>query len=292
MKHPPALHAALRYAEQGIPVLPLWAGLKAPHIKRGVHAATICSKKIIAWWQKWPDADLALACGSKAGFDVLDVDEQHGGPETLHNLLREHGAKLPETARQVTPSGGFHLLFQHQPMLKNRSGGQGLVPAGLDCRTFGAMIRTAPTPGYRWDRPWSQADVAPWPTWLADFYRDVETKSSTGPKPVFTAPAGGDHREQYVATALATIVCDIQKAQPGSQNSILNASSFRVGRLLAAVPHLNIEDVISQLIDAGLSMANQPCRAAWQAHEIEKIVRRAIDDGQSKGPAHIPSLSQ
>jgi len=164
--------AALRYAEGGVPVVPIVPGKKYPLTEHGVHDASTDAATIEAWWRRWPRADLALACGERSGFDVLDVDQQHGGVESFAKLIDTFGA-IPKTARQLTPSGGFHLLFRHQPGLKNRSGGQGGAPLGLDCRTTGAMIRTVPTQGYQWIMVLPSADLPRWPDWLADFERST-----------------------------------------------------------------------------------------------------------------------
>lgn len=60
-----------------------------------------------AWWDRWPDANIAILCG--AGLAVLDVDEK--GWEALEAFEREHG-KLPDTARVLSGSGkGAHLYF-------------------------------------------------------------------------------------------------------------------------------------------------------------------------------------
>lgn len=168
-----AMLAAFRYAAKGIPVVPIESDGKAPVVKGGVHAASVDRKQIEDWWRRWPRSSLALPCGPEAGFDALDVDKQHDGIETLKAFLRTHGP-LPITAWQRTASGGFHLLFRHRPGLKNWSGGQGLAPRGLDCRTTGAKIRTAPVKGYRWMAFFEPAALPPWPECLAAFFQKIE----------------------------------------------------------------------------------------------------------------------
>ena len=73
------LDAALRYAGIGLSVVPIRPGEKAPYTEHGVRDATTSITQIKRWWQRWPKADIALACGAASGFDVLDVDRQHGG---------------------------------------------------------------------------------------------------------------------------------------------------------------------------------------------------------------------
>lgn len=282
--------AALRYAEGGVPVVPIVPGKKYPLTEHGVHDASSNAATIMAWWRRWPRADLALACGEASGFDVLDVDRQHGGIESLAMLIDIYGI-VPETARQLTPSGGFHLLFRHQSGLKNRSGGQGGAPLGLDCRTSGAMVRTAPTQGYQWTLLMPPADLPVWPEWLAEFYREVHERkprsNGVGCQRII-APEHADQAERYVARAISGIMNEIAAAKPGCQETTLNGACFRTGRLCAAVPSLIVDVIVQQLIDAGLSMENEPGRRPWTAVDIEKIVRRGIDDGRRHGPAALP----
>ncbi len=282
--------AALRYAVGGVPVVPIVPGKKVPLTEHGVHDASTDTATIMAWWQRWPRADLALACGEASGFDVLDVDRQHGGIESLAKLIDIYGV-APETARQLTPSGGFHLLFRHQSGLKNRSGGQGGAPLGLDCRTSGAMVRTAPTLGYRWTLLMPFTDLPVWPDWLAAFYQEIHERepgsNGVGCERII-APEHADQAERYVARAIQGIAAEIAAAKPGCQETTLNGASFRAGRLCAAVPGLVVDAVVQQLIGAGLSMENEPGRRPWIHVDIEKVVRRGIDDGRRQGPATLP----
>lgn len=284
------LDAALRYADLGISILPIRPGSKVPYTEHGVHDATTNSLQIECWWQQWPRADIALACGAVAGFDVLDVDRQHGGIGRLDALVKVHGP-VPATARQRTPSGGFHLLFAHRPGLKNRSGGQGDAPLGLDCRTTGGMIKAAPTTGYRWiERP-DHTDLPPWPDWLAAFYREREMPSPATTAPRHTLPISPEHADQverYVLKAIMGIADEIAAAKPGCQEPTLNGGSFRVGRLVAAVPDLAAESVIQQLFQAGMAMENEVGRRPWTVVEIERSVRRGLEDGKRQGPAVLP----
>ncbi len=126
------LDAALAYAKKGWAVLPLRG--KLPAIAkadggRGVHDATTDTDTIKAWWTKWPDANVGVACGEASGFWTLDIDPRHGGDETLAELEELHG-QLPATVEQFTGGGGRHILFKFNgDAIRNRvnSLGAGLV---------------------------------------------------------------------------------------------------------------------------------------------------------------------
>jgi hypothetical protein len=107
----PPREAALAYAAHGIPVLPLRG--KLPRIPRragghGVHDATCDPDTITAWWQRWPDANIGLRCGT--AFDVIDVEVQ--GRRSLQQLLVDRGHEPIGGPRLRTGSGGWHLYVE------------------------------------------------------------------------------------------------------------------------------------------------------------------------------------
>jgi hypothetical protein len=133
--------------------------------------------------------------------------------------------------------------------------------------------------------------LPPWPDWLAAFYLDDEGRDTARFEPLAIAlatPAQADQAARYVAGAIAGIAEEIAGAPPGCQQATLNGASFRVGRLHAAAPILSMDEIVETLVAAGLAMANQPGRQPWRRVEIERIVRRALDDGRRAGPARLP----
>lgn len=132
---------ALRYAELGIPVLPLhWImpdGIcscggfivnyktgnnipckpgKHPHNSNGVSGATTDKKLINEWWDKWPQANIGAACGYL--FDVIDVDPRNGGLESING---DQDA-LDKLLTQHTGQGGNHYLVKPGSNLICRTG--------------------------------------------------------------------------------------------------------------------------------------------------------------------------
>ena len=113
---------------------------KHPRTKNGVKDATTDTKQIRAWWKQWPDAHIAIACGS--GLAVLDIDPRHGGDESLDQLTDEIG-KLPDTPEVLTGGGGRHLYFTCDQDLPNKVS---LLP-GIDLRSEGGYV-VAPKSGH------------------------------------------------------------------------------------------------------------------------------------------------
>jgi Bifunctional DNA primase/polymerase, N-terminal len=109
--------AALRYANTGWPVFPCrpdgtpppdW---KAPLTDHGFHDATADPATIRAWWDRWPDANVAIATGAP-GPDVLDVDvKPDGNGFAALNRLKRAGLLAGAAALVRTRSGGLHVYF-------------------------------------------------------------------------------------------------------------------------------------------------------------------------------------
>ncbi len=99
-------NAALVYATAGMAVLPLHQPIvrpdgttgcscpdakcrsigKHPRTAHGLHDATADPAQIVAWWRRWPQANIGLATGAR--FDVLDVDGSAGWHHYLAPLGR------------------------------------------------------------------------------------------------------------------------------------------------------------------------------------------------------------
>ena len=65
------LRSALYYARRGWPVFLLRPGDKAPLIPKrdggnGVHDATTDLDQVRMWWERHPNANIGLACGTAA----------------------------------------------------------------------------------------------------------------------------------------------------------------------------------------------------------------------------------
>jgi len=95
--------AALQLADRGWPILPVKAQGKEPLTAHGVTDATTNTDQIRTWWQRWPQANIGVACGTP-GPTVLDVDNPVQARPLLDRLEPLH-APTAATAR------GRHLYF-------------------------------------------------------------------------------------------------------------------------------------------------------------------------------------
>jgi hypothetical protein len=157
------LDAAIAYAQLGWNVFPCKPKTKEPATKHGVKDATTDEAVIRAWWKKWPDANVALACGKSSGVYVVDVDYEEGTSEDGWKDLEEFPT-LPATIRQNTPRGGAHFIYkcdENPPRNMNKFRG------GIDIRGDGYYIMLSPSvhPNgkvYAWAG-------SPWDTEAAEF---------------------------------------------------------------------------------------------------------------------------
>lgn len=208
----PTLDAALRYADEGWRVFPLFGitsgkcdcGVKCGN--EGKHplvpwksAATTDHGQIQRWWQRWPNANLAIVTGVESGIYVIDIDNKRSvdlgggtligeGDHSIRQREQESG-KLPDTRSSITGSGGTHLLFAYpdgeDSPYPNTSG---ILPS-VDTRGDGGYIVAPPSlhksgNRYRWveeDQP-----IASLPdSWLALL------KSGGPSKPSLDSPQEG-----------------------------------------------------------------------------------------------------
>jgi hypothetical protein len=134
------LGAALMYAARGMRVFPCQDKGKEPRIKEWQNLATTDESTIQRWWQKWPDANVAIATGAGSDLFVLDVDFEKGGDASLCSLIEAHGDL--ETAR-VQTGAGLHFYFQHPGQeVRNNAGRLG---EGLDGRGDGGYVIAPPS---------------------------------------------------------------------------------------------------------------------------------------------------
>jgi hypothetical protein len=189
------LDHALNYARLGFMVFP--ASGKRP-IEAGWQAsATTDESAIRAFFERYPDANIAVACGQKSNLTVLDVDGDLGR-DTLRELEMEHG-ELPEGPIVHTGRGGNHYYFRYEASLGNAV----RFAPGLDIRTEGGLVigagsRTAGD--YVWDASFTLADnLKPprMPEWLIRKVHEAQaSKGREHSAPRADAPIGKGERNQ------------------------------------------------------------------------------------------------
>ena len=275
------LDAALAYAARGWAVLPLNG--KLPAIAkvdggRGVHDATTDEATIRRWWTKDPHANVGVAGGAVSGFWVLDIDGAVG-EESLAELQRTHES-LPETVEQLT-GRGRHLLFKYNgDAIKNAVA----FRPGLDTRSDGGYIVVEPSyhqgarRTYQWEVSHHPDEVEPAnaPEWLVKLVTEKPAEPVTDPYLAFAQAV--ETSNAYGETALESEAEAVMSAPIGSQESTLNAAALKVGGLVGA-GLLEYDVARERLIVAGVTMTNDPSRAAWTNDAVAAKVDRGLRDG-------------
>ena len=187
------LEMALKYAEIGIPIIPLH-GIKedgACTCKKG----STCSSKgkhpifngwqelattnqgvIKKWWSKYPHANIGIPAGEKSGWLVLDVDTKYQGYESLE-VLEMLYEDLPATVTAITGSGGKHMIFKYPKGVHTPN--KVSFKQGLDTRSDGGLIVATPSlhmsgNRYRWLGGHSpfEREPAEAPEWLLELMQE------------------------------------------------------------------------------------------------------------------------
>jgi hypothetical protein len=108
------LRAALALAAKGVPVFPCGTN-KQPLTPNGYKNASTDPQRITAWWNRWPEANLAMPTGPASGYWVVDVDPEASGFKTLASLHERFGSVFAAPTVN-TGGGGFHFYFTLPPI--------------------------------------------------------------------------------------------------------------------------------------------------------------------------------
>lgn len=191
-----ALDAALRYAEIGWHVHPCGDD-KKPLTEHGLLDATTEEARIVSWWRRWPNAQVAISCGV-SGLCVIDLDidleRKRDGITTWSRLKDEHGLDGCGLVA-ITPRGGRHYVYM-RPENGAKTRSDIIKGSGIDVRCDGGYI-VAPSPaspGRRWEfgdpvaiHADGSTDLVGMPKWVQDL---VATKAGNG------SSAGGEAAEK------------------------------------------------------------------------------------------------
>jgi hypothetical protein len=228
---------ALKLAARGIRVFACKQD-KTPYTEHGFKDASCGNAIITEWWTRWPDALIGVPTG--IWFDVLDLDLQH---EPARQWLNEHRAELPVTRTHVTRSGGRHLLFKPNAVVKCTAG---LIAPNVDTRGAGGYVIWWPAHNCAVENP---GTIAPWPDWLLSEFRPK-------PQPPRTAAEIVSRGDGW----LRGLVRIVAKATEGQRNRILFWASCRAGE--AVRDGKAAEDFVIDVLIEAANHAGLPEREA------------------------------
>jgi len=136
--------AALALADRGYCVLPLQPGAKAPLTPEGVKNATRGPQAIARWWDRWPNANIGIACGA-SGIVVLDIDAK-AGADPREILAGRDRAGAPVIGTGVAQDGplvgrrGVHVPMRGEMRSVGRT-----TLTGVEIKAAGAYVVAPPS---------------------------------------------------------------------------------------------------------------------------------------------------
>ena len=211
--------------EMGLPVFPC-DDQKRPMTAHGFRDATRDPETIRRSFRN--AAMIGIPTGEASGFFVLDLDCKNGAQGL--EWLAAHEARLPQTRRHQTRSGGVHLLFA-MPAGRTIRNSASRVGPGVDVRGSGGYIIAPPSDGYD---VVDHAIIAEAPAWLLDLIDPpVAPRAIDAPRPA-PAPRQSGDGTRYGLQALDNECQAILSAPDGGKHDTLNRAAFSIGGLVAA----------------------------------------------------------
>jgi len=110
---------------------------------KGVKNATSDVEQITKWFTNCAHRlNIGIQTGESSNLTVIDIDiaDGKGGAESWQEIVAEHGE--PQTLKAITGSGGIHLLFKYNSVLRTASN---VFGKGVDCRNDGGYIVAVPS---------------------------------------------------------------------------------------------------------------------------------------------------
>lgn len=240
-------NAAVAYASLGWPTFPCRPAGKAPLTKHGRNDATVDLDQVNAWWDRWPDANVAIATGPP-GPTVVDCDGPVGR-RSWQELVGTWSAPW-----SITGGGGWHVFYAGDETIRNRVGWLDKV----DLRGVGGYVIAPPSVHetgnvYRWER--APVDLLPnLPIGIRDLLA-VEDR----PRPAVVIPWNLSSVGGGYGTAALEGECErVAGAAAGTRNDTLVRSAFRIGQLVAAGrvdPAAAVDELLRAAVAAGLPVS-------------------------------------
>lgn len=267
------LDAALAYAAGGFHVFPVAERSKRPHEcvnDGGYHRATTDTDQIRAWWNRYPTANVGIAC-EESGIVAVDIDGWEGkdGEAAWNRLIADHG-DVPSTVAALSGSGqGRHLLYTAPDDFRP----SGALAPGIDLKFRGYILAEPsihPSGGvYRWADGASpgEIDLAPAPSWLANGRQKQAT-------------TGG--LSEYAKAAIDALELGYLPSPEGTPYGTHREYAVAVARYLEKnnVPAEAARATLSGIL---LRSESQLGVDPWERSDVDEIVRSVFADASADG---------
>lgn len=252
-EYSPSEAFATACASRGWRILPLKRNEKIPAMKAWPKNATKDLDRIQEWWAMNPQQGYGIVTGKESCI-VLDVDVKKGQPglESLASIFTDE--ELASFVIAETPTGGKHIYFAADPVLRNA---QGFLP-GLDIRGNGGYI------------------IGPGTTIDGKEYRLVQGELGCLPpvpgRLIEAIKASQSERKANVTSLVKSASDDSVEIPEGNRNGTLFelACKFR-------------DDMLSKLdvLEKLVVVNNAKCDPPLDAEELERIANSAFKKAPS-----------
>ena len=243
---------------------------KHPRTANGVYDASTDSDTIAAWWDKWPNANVAIAWKAN-GVLILDIDKRHGGD------LAAIRHKLPSTPIAKT-GNGWHVYFILPDGIKPPK----QIAKGYEFPAVYAILPPSVHPSgakYEWlegCEP-SICRLAVPPDWLLD---EIRTKKKPQPKPGNNGtPTVGNASLKTIGKAAAYMA----KVPPAMQGDGGHDATFRTACYLARDFALSVDQSMPLFLEW-----NRKCQPPWQPSELRQMLEDALEYGGGENGTEFP----
>ncbi len=288
---PDMIEHALAYARLGWAIFPVWPATpggctcptghpsriegvckapgKHPIPHHGLAEATADEATIRSWWDRYPDASIAVAM-AKSGLLALDVDGYHGDLEKIAALESTLGL-LPDTAVQLSGSGqGWHLVFR-APGFPVVGVLGGIV---VRARAYIVLAPSGHTSGRRYEWVKSGAIATLPEAWLAALHREPSASSAGVPaedqEPAWLRAIGPDAR-------LAAATAHVAREDGEKKGIDRPGTAFNVCRSVCRGYAIRDPDAALRLILEGY---NPRCSPPYPEFELARRVVGAYEDAE------------
>ena len=132
------------FISNNLKIFPVQPNGKTPMIPRWQEDCSHDLRQILYWFEQVKNCNWGLPA-TQNGLFIIDLDVhdiEKNGLENFEKLMRTLGIESINTMMQVTPSGGVHLIYQTNELLKtvpNCSNAFKDYP-GIDIRTDGYIV--------------------------------------------------------------------------------------------------------------------------------------------------------
>lgn len=132
------------YLNKGLKIFPVKENGKTPLISKWQDDCSYDYRQVLYWYENAKNCNWGLPATQNNLFVIdLDVhDENKNGVDNFEKLMEEIGLKSIDTMTQTTPSGGVHLIYRTNDVLKNVSNCSNAFKdyPGIDIRTDGYIV--------------------------------------------------------------------------------------------------------------------------------------------------------